>query len=69
MGWWEVGEGFVIGDAAADFVEQLSEMGVVARDPSELSDLDRTCLEALYMDGLGRLPTDDGLRELLAFCA
>ena len=69
LGWWETRSGSVIGDAAADYVEQLFRMGVVPSDPSELPGEARKRLEALYVEGIGRRPTDAELRELLAFSA
>lgn len=68
MGWWETVGGAVIGDPAADYVEQLQAMGLVFGEPDDLPWKVRECLKALYLDGIGRAPTDGDLRALLSFC-
>ena len=69
MGWWETVGGAVIGDPAADYVEQLQAMGVVLVEPDDLPWKVRERLVALCTDGIGRPPTDGDLRALLHFCA
>jgi hypothetical protein len=68
MGWWRTVSGCVIGDAAADYVEQLASMGAVWVEPCDLPEEVRERLDALYVEGIGRGPSEDELRELLAFC-
>lgn len=68
MGWWKTVDGAVIGDPAADYVEQLQAMGVVYVDPTDLPGEVRERLDALYVEGIGRPPTDDDLSALLGFC-
>lgn len=68
MGWWQTVAGRVIGDAPADYIEGLGRMGQVFVEPSEFPRHVRERLDALYVEGLGRQPTDAELSELLAFC-
>ncbi|MBU0637276.1 MAG: hypothetical protein KKB50_00275 [Planctomycetes bacterium] len=68
MGWWKTVSGGVIGDPAADYVEQLACMEVVFAAPADIPALVRDRLVALYVEGIGRPPTDDDLQALLAFC-
>ena len=68
MGWWETVSGAVIGDAAANYVEELAAAGRVFVEPADLPKEARERLMVLYMEGIGRTPTDDDLRALLAFC-
>lgn len=68
MGWWKTVSGGVIGDPAADYVEQLAAMEVVFATPADVPALVRDRLDALYVEGIGRSATDDDLRALLAFC-
>lgn len=68
MGWWQTVGGAVIGDPAADYVDNLLEMGLVFTHPSELPGEIRERLTALYVEGLGRKPTDADLEALLGFC-
>lgn len=68
MGWWETVGGAVIGDPAADYVEQLQAMGIVLVEPDDLPWKVRERLVALYTEGIGRSPTDGDLRALLHFC-
>lgn len=68
MGWWRTGSGAVIGDAAADYIEQLAETGLTCVDPQDLPDVVREHLAGLYVEGIGRPPTEADLRDLLAFC-
>ena len=68
MGWWQTVSGAVIGDPAADYVDDLIAKGLAYVEPSELPSDVRKCLTAIYVEGLGREPTDDDLRAVLAFC-
>ncbi len=68
MGWWQTVAGRVIGDAPADYIEGLARMGQLFVEPSEFPRHVRERLNALYVEGLGRQPTDGELSELLAFC-
>ena len=67
MGWWRTRTGCVLGDAAADYVEGFSRMGSVWIEPSDIPGEVRERLDALYVEGIGRVPSDDELGELLAF--
>ena len=68
MGWWKTVNGGVIGDPAADYIEQRASMELVFVEPADLPWKVQECLRALYLDGIGRPPTDDDLRALLSFC-
>ena len=68
MGWWKTVNGGVIGDPAADYIEQLAGMELVFVEPADLPWKVRERLVALYLEGIGRPPTDDDLRSLLSFC-
>ncbi len=68
MGWWKTANDAVIGDPAADYVEQLQATGLVLVEPDDLPWKVRERLVAFYTDGIGRPPTDDDLRSLLGFC-
>jgi len=68
MGWWETVDGAVIGDPAADYVEQLQAMGLVRVKLDDLPRWVRARLVALYTEGIGRPPTDEDLCALLRFC-
>ena len=68
MGWWKTVSGAVIGDPAADYVDDLIAKGQAYVEPSELPAGIRRRLTAIYVEGLGREPTDDDLRAVLAFC-
>ena len=65
MGWWQTEDGGVIGDPAAGYLMML---GRVWDTPSQIPSEVRERLEALYLENLGRLPTDSDLRNLLEFC-
>lgn len=69
MGWWETVGGAVIGDPAANYVEALMEAGVRCTELSDLPPAAREELKELYLEGIGRAPTDEEIRALLAFCA
>ena len=68
MGWWQLRNGGVIGDPAADYVEQLVREGLRCVDPIDLPCEARKRLDAIYEAGIGRAPTEAELRDLLAFC-
>ena len=68
MGWWKTASGAVIGDPAADYVDDLIAQGKAYVEPSELPADVRKRLTSIYVEGLGRKPTDDDLRAVLAFC-
>ena len=69
MGWWKAVSGGVIGDPAADYVDSLVEMGLLFTHPSELPGEIRERITALYVEGLGREPTESDLEALLGFCS
>ena len=58
----------MIGDPAADYVDDLIAQGKAYVEPSELPPDVRKHLAAIYVEGLGREPTDEDLRAVLAFC-
>ena len=68
MGWWQTVGGAVIGDPAADYVDDLIAQGMAYTEPSELPPEVRKRLAAIYVEGLGREPTDDEVRAVLRFC-
>jgi hypothetical protein len=68
MGWWQTVGGAVIGDPAADYVDDLIAQGKAYVEPAELPEDVRKRLTDLYVEGLGREPTEDDLRAVLAFC-
>jgi len=68
VGWWQTVGGAVIGDPAADYVDDLIAQGRAYTEPSELPPDVRKRLSAIYVEGLGREPTDDELRAVLRFC-
>lgn len=68
VGWWKTVNGAVIGDPPADYVEELARMGQVFVGPSEFPRHVRERLKAIYVEGLGREPTETEFLELLAFC-
>jgi len=68
MGWWKTVEGAVIGDPVADYVEQLVAMDLKFVEPADLPWMVKQRLRALYLEGIGRVPTDDDLRAVLRFC-
>ena len=68
MGWWQTVSGAVIGDPAADYVDDLIAQDRAYVEPSGLPSDVRKRLVAIYVEGLGREPTDEDLRSVLAFC-
>jgi hypothetical protein len=65
MGWWIARDGGVIGDPPADLLEEL---GAAWNRPSDIPPEVRARIDALYIEGLGRLPTEEDLAALLSFC-
>ncbi len=68
MGWWETRCGAVIGDPPANYLDQLAEMGLRWKSPHELPGEIRERLVAIYVEGLGRVPSELELESVLAFC-
>lgn len=68
LGWWKTVSGAVIGDPPANYVDELVSMGLVYVEPAELPATVRADLEALYVEGIGRAPTEEELKVVLAFC-
>ena len=64
MGWWRT-DGGVIGDPPADYLDAL---GQTWDSPKEIPVEVRERLTALYVEGLGRTPTEDDLQDLLDYC-
>ena len=57
--------GSVIGDVAADYLEELDGQWSEPADvPAEV----RAEIVSLYVLGIGRPPSEQELRDLLAFC-
>lgn len=63
MGWFRTNGG-VIGDPALDYLDAL---GRSYGSPSELPGEVRERLDALYVEGIGREPTERDLADLLAY--
>lgn len=68
MGWWKTAGGAVIGDPPANYMDELVSMGLMYVEPADLPATVRADLEALYVEGIGRVPTEDELTAVLAFC-
>lgn len=68
MGWWRTSSGGVIGDAPANYIEELATRGQVFVEPCDFPANVRKELGVLYQEGLGREPTETELSELLSFC-
>ena len=70
MGWWQETETAVIGDPVADYMEGL-KTAVGGKIPwTEVSEIPAEVTEritALYVEGLGRKPTQDDLKALLDY--
>jgi len=64
MGWWRTNSG-VIGDPPADYLDALDRTW---NSPKEIPAEVRERLTALYVEGLGRTPTEDDLQDLLDYC-
>jgi hypothetical protein len=65
MGWWQTASGGVIGDPPADCVD---EAGGDWSEPAQLPPEVRVRIERCYREAFERLPTEQELRDLLAFC-
>ncbi len=68
MGWWKTVGGAVIGDGPANVLDEYAERGAVWAEPAVIPTEVRKQIEALYLEDLGRLPTDEELEALLSFC-
>ena len=68
LGWWKTVSGAVIGDPAANYVEELIEQGRAFTHPSELPAEVRAKIVALYVEDLSREPTEEEIEALLHFC-
>lgn len=64
MGWWETRGGAIIGDPPANL---LDELGMTWDRPSAIPHRILEQIEALYIEDLGRLPTEEELEALLSF--
>ena len=70
MGWWRTSETAVIGDPVADYMDELEAVlggSIPWTKPSEMPAEVMERLTALYVEGLGREPTDDDMQALLDF--
>ncbi len=65
MGWWETVGGGVIGDAAVDYLEELDGRW---KEPEDVPVQVGAEIVSLYLQGIGRPPSEQDLRDLLAFC-
>ena len=64
MGWWKTVGGGVIGDVAVDYLEELEGPWIEPEDvPVEV----RAEIASLYLEGIGRTPSEEDLRDLLAY--
>ena len=68
MGWWKTRDGHVIGDPAADFIESFGNAASRWVEPSDLPEEVQARLDAMYVEGIGRKPTDKEIEALLGFC-
>ena len=66
MGWWETGSGGIIGDGPANILDEFDEG--CWTEPSQIPPEVRTRIVACYREDFDREPTEQELRELLAFC-
>jgi hypothetical protein len=64
MGWWKTVGGGVIGDAAVDYLEELEGPWI---EPEDVPVQVRAEITSLYLEGIGRPPSKQDLRDLLAF--
>jgi hypothetical protein len=64
MGWWRTVEGGVIGDAAVDYLEELEGQWI---EPADVPVEVRAEIATLYLQGIGQPPSEQDLRDLLAF--
>lgn len=67
MVWSKGVDGRMICEAAVEYIEELANMGQVFVTLSDFPWHVREKLDAFYLGGLGRKPTDDELLELLSF--
>ena len=65
MGWWRTTSGSVIGDPPANIIEQI---GGTYAEPDQIPDETRAQIERCYLEDFDRHPTEQELRDLLAFC-
>ena len=68
MGWWKTVSGAVIGDGPANVLEDYATRGAVWLDAAAIPVNVRLEIEAMYVEGLGRSPTNEELEALLCFC-
>lgn len=68
VGWWKTVSGAVIGDGPANVLDEYTKRGAVWADATVLPSDVRKQVEALYVEDLGRLPTEEELEALLSFC-
>jgi len=67
MVWWKGVDGRMICEAAVEYIAELARIGQVFVIPADFPWHVREKLEAFYLGGVGRKPTDDELLELLGF--
>lgn len=67
MVWWNGVGGRMICEDAVEYIAELERMGQRFVTPTDFPWHVREKLEAFYLGGVGRKPTDDELLELLAF--
>jgi hypothetical protein len=65
MGWWQTDSGGIIGDGPADLID---EAGGRWADPAQIPPRVRAEIAACYRKDWDREPTQQELRDLLAFC-
>jgi hypothetical protein len=65
MGWWRTGSDGVIGDEPADIID---ESGGSWSTPAEMPDDVRERIVRCYQRVWGREPTEEEVRDLVAFC-
>ena len=68
MGWWETVGGAVIGDPAANYLDEFASLGLTWSEPENVPGEIRERLDALYVEGIGRAPSYEDIRALLSFC-
>ena len=69
MGWWKRVEGRMVCESAVEDIADLERMGQVFVTPTDFPWHVREKLEAFYLGGVGRKPTDGELLELLELLA
>ena len=65
MGWWRTPSGGVIGDPPANIIEQA---GITCTVPDQIPAEIRVAIDRCYLEDFDRHPTEQELRDLLAFC-